>query len=90
MDIMLIGHTVGAGSIPVAHTAFLLTENVAKIEQKYTEYTGIHVLVKSVGFQCPDAAYDIAVWWSWVPAHVSASSLDRGSKLRGPSLKVLA
>ena len=42
LDVMLLGHTVGAGSIPVDHTA-------AKIQQKYSEYTGMHVLVKSVG-----------------------------------------
>ena len=42
------------------------------------------MLVKSV-VQCLDDAYDVAIRLRWVPAQVSASSLDRGSKLRWPS-----
>ena len=50
LDIMLLGHTVGAGSIPVAHTLFSYKRKMQpKSNKKYSEYTGIHVLVKSVG-----------------------------------------
>ena len=73
---MQLGHTIDAGSIPMAHTAFLWTENAAKIQHKYSKYTGIDVLVKYIRVQYPDAI------GLWVPAQVSASSLDRGSKLR--------
>ena len=52
----------------------------------FPEYTGADVLVKSVEFKVPTArAYDVAEVNCWVPAQVSTSSLDRGSKLRGVS-----
>ena len=48
------------------------------------EYTGTDVLVKSVGVQFPDGAcVRCRRRFRWVPAQVSTSSLDRGSKLRG-------
>ena len=48
------------------------------------EYTGTDVLVKSVDSKVPTVrAYDVAEVNCWVPAQVSTSSLDRGSKLRG-------
>ena len=43
-----------------------------------------YVLVKSVESKVPTVrAYDVAEIYRWVPAQVSTSSLDRGSKLRG-------
>ena len=46
------------------------------------EYTGTDVLVKSVvSRQC---VHTMSPKYRWVPAQVSTSSLDRGSKLRGP------
>ena len=48
------------------------------------EYTGKDVLVKSVVSKVPTVhAYDVAEVNRWVPAQVSTSSLDCGSKLRG-------
>ena len=42
------------------------------------------MLVKSVESKVPTVrAYDVAEVNHWVPAQVSTSSLDRGSKLRG-------
>ena len=59
-----------------------------KIRLKITgspEYTGTDVLVKSVEFKVPTVrAYDVAQVNRWVSAQMSNSSLDRGSKLRGP------
>ena len=52
----------------------------------FPEYTGTDALVKSVGLKSPGAAvraYDVAEVNCWVPAQVSTSSLDRGSKLQG-------
>ena len=49
-----------------------------------TKYTGTDVLVKSVESKVPTVrAYVVAEVNRRVPAQVSTSSLDRGSKLRG-------
>ena len=49
-----------------------------------SEYIGIYVLVKSVEFKVLNgASVRCRRRFRWVPAQVSTSSLDRGSKLRG-------
>ena len=46
------------------------------------EYTGTDVLVKSVGPKSRRCVRTMSPKYRWVPAQVSTSSLDRGSKLR--------
>ena len=49
-----------------------------------SEYIGIYVLVKSVGSKVLNgASVRCRRRFRWVPAQVSTSSLDRGSKFRG-------
>ena len=73
LDIMLLGfdHMVSIGSIPDGYSAFLETENAAKIQQKYSEYTGTHTFINLWG----------PIKLLWVPSQVSGSSLDHGFKL---------
>ena len=73
--------------VPSSVLSLSINGIVLKIQIKITgspEYTGTDVLIKSVDFKVPTVrAYDVAEIYRWVPAQVSTSSLDRGSKLRG-------
>ena len=77
-----------AGSIPQSAShpinGYLCWKKKSTYITEGPEYTGTYVLVKSVESKVP-TAYDVARSFRWVPAQVSSSLLDQGSKLRGPS-----